>query len=250
MLQLQIVACGPSQRRDELLDAPRVELFLQPPLPTAATLLLLEKQLRRQIPQMFASVIQVNDLDGTWKVLLRKIPDPGRAVAEDDFAARPAPSPSPGFVEQARAESGGVLNRAAIRGRVLVSNRAASRVAARLREHAAQLDLAGAGRATVLAFASGRFSGRNRHARAVHLDVENRNFRSAYRREFQLHSALDLGLFARRKAAAAVATVIIRSFDNNRAQHGDELLRALAGVARLSAPGAVLLRFVRRVVVQ
>ena len=167
-------------------------------------------------------------------------------------------------------------------------------------------------RTAALTLATSRLRSRRRHARAVHFDVENRNFLHAYLSKFQLHGARDLGLFTRRdvradrlgfalhrlrrqlhrgqlveqhasaikrsfaadqrchaaharrvlrrfdiqllvawrEAAAATAAMIVRSFDDDRAQHGDEFLRALAGVTRLFAAGARLSRFSRLLFVQ
>ena len=49
-------------------------------------------------------------------------------------------------------------------------------------------------------------------------------------------------LVAWREATATVFAVIVRSFDDYRAQHSDELLRAFAGQARLLAAGTRPLR--------
>ena len=53
---------------------------------------------------------------GAGKIFVRKIPDPGRAVADDDLLARPAPAPPPGFAPDTPAESGGVFDRAGVAG--------------------------------------------------------------------------------------------------------------------------------------
>ena len=57
-------------------------------------------------------------------------------------------------------------------------------------------------------------------------------------------------LVVRREAFAAAAAVIVRPFDDDLAQHRDELLRPPTGVARWRAAGAGLLRFAGRVFVQ
>ena len=179
-------------------------------------------------------------------------------------------------------------------------------------EDAAQLHLAGASRTAGFAFAPCRLSAGDRHARAIHLDIEYRSILSEYLRKLELYGAGDLGLFvvrdvgadrlgfafhrlrrqlhssqlveqraaaierrlgadqrchaayarrilrpfnvqllvARRAAGAAAIAVIIRPFDDDFAQHCDDLLAAAAGQARLFATSAQLSRFARLLLVQ
>lgn len=50
-----------------------------------------------QVPQVLASVIQIDDLHRTGKVLVGQVPDPFGAVAYDDLLLRATPAPVPGF---------------------------------------------------------------------------------------------------------------------------------------------------------
>ena len=72
-------------------------------------------QLARQIPEVLASVIQIDDLNRAGKVLLGEIPDPFGPIAHDDLLFRAAPAALPGFQVDALAKLFGGLDGAACR---------------------------------------------------------------------------------------------------------------------------------------
>ena len=51
----------------------------------------------RQLPQVLAGVIEIDDLHRAREMQLGQIPDPFGAVAQDDFLFRAAPAALPGF---------------------------------------------------------------------------------------------------------------------------------------------------------
>ncbi len=74
---------------------------------------------------MLAGVIEVDDLDGAWKILLCKIPDPFSAIADYDFLFRVVPATIPGFPIETRAELGGGLDGPGVGGGIGIANRIA-----------------------------------------------------------------------------------------------------------------------------
>src|ERR1035438_2623843 len=78
--------------------------------PLSETLAVIRKQLGRQVPQMLASMIEVDDLNGAWKVLIGEIPDPDRAVADHHLLLGPAPATPPGFGIESETEGFGGLD--------------------------------------------------------------------------------------------------------------------------------------------
>ena len=67
-MQFGAAAGNLAQGLDQMFDAPLVELLLASPHPAAALLAVQREQLPAEIPQMFASVVDVDDLDGIGKV--------------------------------------------------------------------------------------------------------------------------------------------------------------------------------------
>jgi hypothetical protein len=61
-------------------------------------------QLARQLPQMLARVVEINDLHCTGEVLFGKVPDPFGSITQDDFLFRAAPATVPGLQIDAFAE--------------------------------------------------------------------------------------------------------------------------------------------------
>src|SRR5271170_5540155 len=54
-------------------------------------------QLARQVPQMLARVIEINNLNRAWKVLFGQIPNPFSSIAHDNLLLRAAPAAPPGL---------------------------------------------------------------------------------------------------------------------------------------------------------
>ena len=87
MRQLGVLSFEASQRRHQRRCAPR-RLLLQPPRPTAARFSPAET--RRQPPQVFAGVIQVDDLDRPGKYSCERFQIHEAPLSSDDLLARPA----------------------------------------------------------------------------------------------------------------------------------------------------------------
>ena len=86
------------KRLQELFDFALVEQALLMHLhPSPLLLLIIGMQLASQLPEMLAGVIQIDDLNGARKMLLRQVPDPLGAIADDDLVLRVAPTALPGF---------------------------------------------------------------------------------------------------------------------------------------------------------
>lgn len=80
--------------------------------------LLVRVQFAGHIPKMLAGVKEVDDLDGTGKVIAGNIPNPCRSIADHDFLFRARPAAIPGFqidsfAELARRLDGGDISRGA-----------------------------------------------------------------------------------------------------------------------------------------
>src|SRR5712692_6502657 len=91
---------------------------------------------------MFARVIEIDDLDGLWKMQIRLIPNPFGSVPQHHFFLRSRPTPLPGFGIQSAAEFLTVLDRSYIAGRGFVPYGIAFFINGGLCEYAAQLGLA------------------------------------------------------------------------------------------------------------
>ena len=50
-----------------------------------------------QLPQMLARMIEIDNLNRAWKVLLGKIPDPFGPITHDNLLFRSTPAALPGF---------------------------------------------------------------------------------------------------------------------------------------------------------
>ncbi len=129
-------------------------------------------QLTRQIPQVLASVIQIDDLNGARKMYVGVVPDPFGSITDDRFLRRPAPATVPGFQIDALAKLFGRLDGPRIGSRIRIANRVAFLILSSLGEDASQFDLARVGRLAVgFAFASLGFFFHHRHAGPVHLHI-------------------------------------------------------------------------------
>ena len=82
---------------DELLDLSSIQLFLQSRCPARALALIGWKDLAGKFPQMLPRMIEVHDLNGTWKMLVGDIPPAWRTVIQNDSFAGVTLTPIPGF---------------------------------------------------------------------------------------------------------------------------------------------------------
>src|ERR1035437_6594888 len=79
-------------------------------------------QFASRFPQMFASMIQIDDLSCIGEVYLELIPDPFRSIAHHHFLRGAAPTPLPGFQVHSLAELLGGFNRPGVGGRIWVAD--------------------------------------------------------------------------------------------------------------------------------
>src|SRR6266700_4061809 len=94
---------------------------------------------------MFPGMIQIHDLNGAGKVLVRQIPDPDGPISDDHFDGGPLPASAPSLRIDAEAELFGGFDGSHVGGGVRVADSPAVLIHHGLREHAAELVLAGAG---------------------------------------------------------------------------------------------------------
>ena len=94
-------------------------------------------------PQVFAGMIQIDDLRGLGEMQIGLVPYPFRAVSQNDSFLRPAPSPPPSFRIEPAAEFLGSLNGTYIRGRAFVTYGIPFLVQRRLRKYATDLRFPG-----------------------------------------------------------------------------------------------------------
>jgi len=100
-------------------------------------------QLTRQVPEMLAGVIEIDDLNRAGEVDIGQIPNPFGSVADDNLLLRAAPSAVPGFPTEASAELFGDLDGSGIGGRIGIANRETFFVMRRLSEYASQFQVRG-----------------------------------------------------------------------------------------------------------
>src|SRR5450759_3632657 len=94
---------------------------------------------------MLPGMIQIHDLNGAGEVLVGQIPDPDGPISQDHFDRGPLPASAPSLRIDAEAELFGGFDGSYVAGGVRVADRPAFLVHGGLREHAAELALAGAG---------------------------------------------------------------------------------------------------------
>ena len=103
----------------------------------------------REIPQVLAGVIEIDDLHRAREVLVGQIPYPFGSVAYNNFLFRAAPTPVPCLQVDSPAERFGCLDGSGVGGRIGISNRVALRVPRILGEYASELDFTRMSRQTV-----------------------------------------------------------------------------------------------------
>ena len=118
-------------------------------------------------------MVEADDLGGGREALAGEVPDPYRAVAEDDELADMLGAAAAGLGLGQVAELGGGGEGGQVAGGARVADRAALCAESALGEQAGELDLPGAGPSVrVLAGPAGGLRGHHRHAGAVDGDVE------------------------------------------------------------------------------
>ena len=59
------------------------------------------------IPEVLASVVEIDDVNGSGKMLVREVPNPFGSIGDNDFLNGAAPAAIPGFQINSFAELGG-----------------------------------------------------------------------------------------------------------------------------------------------
>ena len=163
-------------------------------------------EVRGEVMQVFAGVVEVHDGGGLGQDRGGQVPDPGRPVAEDDELADVIGAAAAGFGVYLGGEFGGGGEAGQIAGGVRVAHRPAVGVNPGLGEQAGQFDLTGAGSPVGgLAGAVGDRGGHHRHAGAIDGDIELvRHHRRWQRADPAARDGGGLGLDARRGGGAVV----------------------------------------------
>ena len=79
-------------------------------------------ELARQVPEMLAGMIEIDDLDRAGKVLIGDVPDPVGAIADDDFGWGAVPSAVPGLGIDPKAELFGGFDGADVGGGIGIAH--------------------------------------------------------------------------------------------------------------------------------
>src|SRR5260221_10163177 len=137
---------------------------------------------------MLPGMVEIDDLDGTRKVLIGDVPDPFSAVGDDHFLLCPAPAKHPGFDINAAAEFIGILDRSRIGCGSLIAQWPALFIGSHFHEYAAHLDFT---RARWLSFdpsvTAFQFRAHHGYLRAVHFDIKNRHSDAYNLLQFHYH---------------------------------------------------------------
>src|SRR5271156_4065975 len=94
----------------------------------------------RHVPQVLASVKQIDDLDSTRKMQIGVIPDPFGSVTQDNFLCRAVPAALPRFQVDSFAKLVGIFNGAGVGGGIGIADGVAFFVPCGLSEDASELD--------------------------------------------------------------------------------------------------------------
>jgi hypothetical protein len=119
-----------AKRSNELGDFAFVQpTFLMKPNPGVAAFGVGGIKQACQVPQVLAGVKQIDDLNGAGKVLAGQVPDPFRAIAQNDLLGGAAPAAFPSLDIKPPTERLGTFDGADVGGRSGVADRIAFRVA-------------------------------------------------------------------------------------------------------------------------
>jgi len=186
-----------AQRADEIFDFAVVQLALFTQDPALLPGFILGVEGTRQFPQMLSGVIQIDDLNRAWEVLIGYVPDPLGAVGDDHFLFGPAPPALPGFSVDATAKLVGRFHGSGVGGGSLIAGGPALFMGSGLRENGAQFDFARARRLPFdAAGAAFQFQAHHRNLPPVHFDIQHGNRGAQNLRQFQLQGVSRPGLLA------------------------------------------------------
>src|SRR6266496_5512921 len=141
---------------------------------------------------MLPGMIQIHDLNGAGKVLVRQIPDPDGPISDDHFDGGPLPASAPSLRIDAEAELFGGFDGSCVSGGVRVADWPAFRVHGGLGEHTAEFALAGAGALSLdPARPSLGFGGNDGNLDTVHQHIHFRDILFGYHGQNELFGAPD-----------------------------------------------------------
>src|SRR5712671_2686068 len=124
---------------------------------------------------MLPRMVEIDNLNSAGEMLLGEVPNPGSAIAENDFRFRSVPASIAGFPINAAPKWLRRFDRCGVGGGALVSYGPAVVIRSSLCEDASQLDLAGVRRLSgSLALTALGFSFHNRNACTIHFYVHDR----------------------------------------------------------------------------
>ena len=171
-----------TQGGDHLVDAALVELLAPHPGPLFADLARAPVDGLGDFEQMALGVEDVDDLDSVGEVFVGEVPDPRRAVAEDDLARRVVEAAALGLAQDALCEGRGLgvgiaggdgFDGGVVGGRTGVTHGAGVFVCGLRRPYDHELGLAGLGAAVgLLATAALDLGLARRHAGAIKAEVD------------------------------------------------------------------------------
>lgn len=122
---------------------------------------------------MLARMVEIDDLPGARKLFIGDIPDPHRAISQDNHALSPLQAPAHGFGVDAGTEFLGRLDRSDVGGRLVIALRPALIIQVGLDKHASQLHFACLRPACfILTFAAFGFARHDRDAGSINGNVE------------------------------------------------------------------------------
>ena len=107
---------------NQLLDLPLIEFGLVTHDPLFLTSIVARIQQTSQIPEMLASMEEIDNLNGAGKMQIGEIPNPFGSIADDDFLFGAAPATITGFPIDAFAKFFGGLDGARVGGRIRIAD--------------------------------------------------------------------------------------------------------------------------------
>lgn len=140
-------------------------------------------------------MIEIDDLNGTGKMLVGQIPDPDGSISNDDFGGGPLPTSAPSLAVDAEAELFGGFDSSHIGCGIRVADGSSIFIYDGLGEYAAGLALACAGALSLdSAGPALAFGGNDGDLDAVHQHIHLRNVLPGNNRQNELFGATDFPL--------------------------------------------------------
>jgi hypothetical protein len=122
---------------NQLFDFAAIQQLLVHLHPGFLFCLIIRVQLAGYLPEMLAGVVEIDDVNGAWKVQFSNIPDPLGAVADDHLQQRAAPPASGSFGIDSPAKFFCCFDRSRVGGGIRVADGIALLIPRGLGEYAA-----------------------------------------------------------------------------------------------------------------